>query len=240
MPHALTDRGVHRTPPAGRRPLSRPPSRLAAEAGFLAAAGALLMLHAGRAFEGLHVSGAWWALPLAILAGYLAADLATGLVHWFGDRFFAEDTPILGDALIRPFREHHDNPRDLVEHGLLELHGNSAIPVVALLGPLWWVPLPVGALTGAFEAWLVVFAATAMAANQFHMWAHAPSVPPAVRWLQRRGVILSPERHARHHRGGFDRSFCISSGVLNPWLDRIDFFGRLERAIRAVAPARPR
>ena len=81
--------------------------------------------------------------------------------------------------------------------------------------------------------------AASMATNQFHMWAHATSVPASVRWLQRLGLVLSPERHARHHCGEFDRSYCMTSGWLNPLLDRIDLFGRIERRIRGSSGASP-
>jgi plasmanylethanolamine desaturase len=56
---------------------------------------------------------------LAVAAGYLAADLASGLVHWFCDRFFEQDTPLIGRVLIHPFREHHREPRAMVRHGFL-------------------------------------------------------------------------------------------------------------------------
>jgi ubiquitin-conjugating enzyme E2 variant len=194
---------------------------------------------AGRSLAGAG-SGAWVALPAAAL-GVLAADFATGTVHWFCDRFFREQTPLVGPMLIRPFREHHRDPAAMTRHGLLELHGNSAIPVIAALLLARALPV-VGAGSGggtwraAFEVGLAVFLAASMATNQFHLWAHHPRPPRAVRWLQRRGIILSPERHALHHRGGFDRSYCMTSGLLNPWLDRVDFFGALERAIRRLPP----
>ncbi len=210
-------------------------ARSAVEAGLLLTALGLLALQGQRALDGFAATGTWWALPFALVLGILCADFATGAIHWFGDRFFQETTPVLGDALIRPFREHHVDPQAMVRHGLLELHGNSAIPVVAAVGAAQF--FGGGAATpfsSAFGAWLVIFCATSMATNQFHMWAHAESVPPTVRWLQGRGVILSPARHAVHHCGKFDRSYCMTSGFLNPLLDRINFFGRLERGIRAL------
>ena len=171
--------------------------------------------------------------PIAIV---FAAKSPTGTVHWFCDRFFSEHTPILGAILIRPFRDHHVDPEAMTRHGLLELHGNSCIPVIAALGAarLLLGEAP-GALCLSFDLWLGAFVAASMATNQFHMWAHATSVPASVRWLQRLGLVLSPERHARHHCGEFDRSYCMTSGLLNPLLDRFDRFGRLERRIRGTS-----
>ena len=208
------------------------------EAGLVLTALGLLALQGQRAHEGFAATGAWWALPAALVLGILCADFGTGAVNWFCDRFFHETTPLLGDALIRPFREHHADPQAMVRHGFLELHGNSAIPVIAVLGAAQWLGGGAPSLmSSAFAAWLVVFCATSMATNQFHMWAHAASVPAIVRWLQDRGVILSPARHAEHHRGRFDRSYCMTSGFMNRVLDRYDFFARVERRIRALDSA---
>jgi ubiquitin-conjugating enzyme E2 variant len=174
-------------------------------------------------------------VPGAFALGVAFADFATGAVHWFCDRFFDENTPVLGEILIRPFREHHVDPQRMVRHGLLELHGNSAIPVIAVLGVVALLdPKPESAAQAALHVGLFFLCACSMATNQFHMWAHAPSVPASVRWLQRHGAILSPQHHALHHGGRFDRSYCMTSGWMNPLLDRIDFFGRIERGVRAL------
>ena len=208
------------------------------EAVLIALALGLLLTLAARIASALAREGDWWLLPVCFLAGIVTADFATGSVHWLCDRFFTERTPLVGAALIRPFREHHVDPLAMVRHGLLELHGNSSIPVIGALGLVYCLPHDfAGPGRLVFDSWLLFLCSFSMATNQFHMWAHAPSAAPAVRWLQRRGIILSPEAHARHHAGRFDRSYCLTSGLLNPVLDRVDFFGRLERAIRSLSPA---
>ncbi|HKK49945.1 MAG TPA: fatty acid desaturase CarF family protein, partial [Myxococcota bacterium] len=74
--------------------------------------------------------------------------------------------------------------------------------------------------------------------NQLHGWAHRADPPAAVRRLQAWGWILSPQRHALHHRH-HDRAYCVTSGWLNPWLDRMRFFPTLERLVdRLRAPRR--
>ncbi len=210
------------------------------DASLILLAGAMLLSLAVRSAGTLHATGLWWLLAPTALVGVLCADFATGTAHWFCDRFFSEDTPILGALLIRPFRDHHVDPEAMTRHGLLELHGNSCIPVIAALSAarLFLGEAP-GALRLGFDLWLGAFVAAAMATNQFHMWAHATSVPASVRWLQRLGLVLSPERHARHHCGEFDRSYCMTSGWLNPLLDRIDLFGRIERRLRGGCGASP-
>jgi ubiquitin-conjugating enzyme E2 variant len=208
------------------------------EATLICVAMTLLVALAAHAFGTLLDGGAWWLLAPAAILGVLAADFGTGAIHWLCDRFFREDTPVIGPVLIRPFREHHVHPEAMTHNGLLELHGNSCIPVIAVLAlALLGAGERTGRLELALDLWLVVFLGASLATNQFHMWAHARQAPAFVRWLQRKGVILSPERHARHHRAGFDRSYCMTSGLLNPLLDRIDFFGNLERGIRSLQRA---
>jgi ubiquitin-conjugating enzyme E2 variant len=211
----------------------------ALDAVLIGLAGALWIDLATGVGTSLRASGDWWWVVPAAGLGVLCADFATGVVHWFCDRFLQEETPVLGPVLIRPFREHHRDPGAMTRHGLLELHGNSSLPVIAALLAVRTLPVDVGGpLRTAFDLWLACFLAASMATNQFHLWAHHPHPPGAIRWLQRHGVILSPQRHARHHRGDYDRSYCMTSGLLNPLLDRIDFFGSLERAIRRLARAR--
>lgn len=178
----------------------------------------------------------WAALLLAVPLGYLLADFLSGCAHWFCDTFFDEQTPVMGALLIAPFREHHADPLAITRHGFLELNGNSALALVPLLGWMWWRGDGAGAGFAALLAQATaVCAALALAAtNQLHRWAHEPRPPRAVRWLQRRGLILRPERHARHHAPPHQGAYCITAGWLNEPLDRVRFFARCERMLRGA------
>ncbi len=203
---------------------------------LICAAGALALGLALGVVRAASLASALWVLPAGLVLGVVAADFASGTAHWFCDRFFSADTPLLGSALIAPFREHHDDPLSITRHGPLELHGNSCLPVVPVLLLAHALPDPasVGGVLGGSA--LLFFALASMATNQCHRWAHEPAPAKPVVWLQRHGFILSPEMHARHHSDDFNRSFCMTTGWLNPLLDRIAFFPRLERRIRALRP----
>lgn len=223
----------------GRGPVPRRASQVALELLLIASAIVLLTLLTLRVSLALVAAGAWWMLPLGLAAGVLLADFSSGVVHWFGDTFFREDSPWLGPVLIAPFREHHRDPEAITRHGLLELHGNSCLPVVAvLLAFVAAFPKLESTTSMLLATTFLFFALAAVATNQCHVWAHRARVPAFVAGLQRRRLILSPESHARHHGGGFTSSYCITTGWANPLLDRAGFFPHLERRIRALGSRR--
>jgi ubiquitin-conjugating enzyme E2 variant len=151
----------------------------------------------------------------ACLAGYLASDFTSGLVHWIADTWGSRETPIVGRALIGPFREHHLDPEAITRHDFVETNGAScliSIPVaiLALAVPLGPGPLQHGRLFAAtFLGALVVWT---FGTNQFHKWAHADSVPRVVARLQKWRLILPPALHGRHHRSPYTDDYCITSG----------------------------
>jgi hypothetical protein len=161
-------------------------------------------------------------LPFALgaLFGFIAADIASGLLHWFCDTYLAVRTPLIGPMLIAPFREHHVDPGALARHGVFERNGNNCLgSLPLLLGALCWLTpsAGAGALHDLGAGFLCALAITLCFTNQIHAWAHSTNVPRAVRWLQRAGVLLAPERHAVHHRGA--RAYAVVSGWSNAWLD---------------------
>ena len=52
------------------------------------------------------VSLEWSVLPLAI-AGMIAADFVSGIVHWMADTWGSETMPLVGRRILHPFRVHH-------------------------------------------------------------------------------------------------------------------------------------
>lgn len=161
----------------------------------------------------------WRMLPLvlaAVPAGWLVSDLLGGLLHWALDSFGSVRTPVIGDAFIRPFREHHADPRAMTRHDFIETHGASCIAAMPVLAATSLMPLQSPASLFV-HALLLVIALGALATNQCHKWAHMDEheVPAAVRFAQRLRLILPPEEHARHHTAPFDSHFCVTSGWLN-------------------------
>lgn len=179
-----------------------------------------------------------WFWPAALALGYLLADFGSGLVHWAGDRYGNTKTPLFGPALIEPFRNHHVDPRDICRHSLLELLGNSGLIVLPILGVALLVSdwTLVGALVAAT---LLVGCCAAVATNLFHKWAHQERVPRIIRALQRVHLVLTPEEHERHHTGARDAAYCITTGWMNPLLERVDFWSRMEWLIEKTTGLQP-
>jgi plasmanylethanolamine desaturase len=194
---------------------------------------ALLMIATHRMVGAVAGGAAWELLVPALVAAVLCADLVSGLVHWIGDRFFDEKTPVLGAMLIRPFREHHRDPLAITRHGFFELCGNNALGVIVpvLLLVLGSGPEG-GALSFCTHAFVIFFSLAVFGTNLVHKWAHARKIARPVRWLQASRLILSPELHARHHRGDFSNGYCVTTGWMNPALDALRLLPRFERVLR--------
>ena len=162
--------------------------------------------------------------------GYALADLMTGTVHWFCDSFFSEKTPFVGPLIIASFREHHTHPQLFTQDKFIEQDTTSffvlLVPLILAVDPrsltisdyLWHCTL-IGLSIGTFGT------------NLFHKWAHQKNPPQFAKKLQKLGLILTPELHKKHHRS-YSESYCVTSGWLNPLLDYINFFPKLESFIR--------
>ncbi|MCP5058877.1 MAG: hypothetical protein GY937_19420 [bacterium] len=185
-------------------------------------------------------AGAIGWIAFGAVAGIAAADLATGVVHWIGDRCFEESTPWIGGMLIQPFREHHEDPAAITRHGVLEVTGNNALlllPVLALM--VWFAPTFGGSAGASFGlAFLGAFATAGLLSNPIHRWSHLARVPAPLSWLQRHRLLLSPAHHALHHRGGHQTHFCVVTGWMNPLIDGLGRFRKRKRV--SSLPERPR
>jgi ubiquitin-conjugating enzyme E2 variant len=174
----------------------------------------------------------------ALMLGFLAADFTSGCVHWLADTWGTPEWPVIGKALIRPFREHHVDQKEITRHDFVETNGNNcfiSLPAAAgaaLLpeGTVWYF---IAAMT--FSMCLAIFGT-----NQFHKWAHMDAPPPYARMLQRVNLILPPDHHALHHTAPYAKYYCITVGWLNEALFRLRFFQTLERLVTRLTGLLPR
>jgi len=181
---------------------------------------------------------------LTVFFGALFADLSSGLVHWAADTWGDQSWPIVGPTLIRSFREHHVDKDAITRHDFIETNGATALVLLpVILGVHLSLPRDASAWTrlhyqGALFALsvnLFVFMT-----NQIHKWSHVERPPLFVRLLQSLRVILPATHHQGHHTGRHTSRYCITTGWLNPLLDRIRLFRAFETAIQAISASEPR
>jgi hypothetical protein len=193
--------------------------------------------------SGLLVPVTPWYVPLAVvsvLVGFLGADFLSGMVHWFCDTWGSISWPLVGQSVLRTFREHHFDQKAITQHDFIETNGsNAAIGMVPML-----CTLPLSPAHSPW-AWSAVLCGCTMSffilmTSQIHKWAHSDQPPPLVAFLQRHGLILSPEHHSKHHSAPFTKNYCITSGWLNPLAERFRVFPRMERVITLMTGAEPR
>ena len=173
------------------------------------------------AVRGSAVASAWLA-ALCCFAGLCLADLFSGLVHWSADTYGNPQMPIFG-GFVRTFREHHADQTAITRHDFIETNGDACIfssPVHFVF--LCWLedPLALFCLLGVFVG--------SYFNSQIHQWAHTKNRPWPVRWLQAVRGLNSPSHHAKHHSGPHLTHYCITNGWMNPLLDSIGFFRKLE------------
>jgi ubiquitin-conjugating enzyme E2 variant len=129
---------------------------------------------------------------------------------------------------------HHARPREFLANGYwasswdLWLLGAAAASVCAALGVLTWHVL--------------LFAVLVANANQIHKWAHmqAKELPAPVAWLQRAHVLQTTRHHSRHHQGQRNTHYCVITNLLNPVLEEVQLWTRIERAIERLTGIRRR
>ena len=182
-----------------------------------------------------------WIAVLAVFLAYLAADFLSGFVHFLGDSFGDENTPLVGKEFIFPFREHHTDQKAITRHDFFETNGHNclvSIPVLLaeyLLFPsqsISWFAFSVAL----FSFSLVFFV---FCTNQFHKWAHEDLPNATARFLQWTGLILRPAHHKKHHTSPYETYFCITTGWLNACLEKIHFFPFAKWALAKI-PGMPR
>lgn len=173
-----------------------------------------------------NLQGNWIFLSifLAAVLSYLAADFASGMLHFLCDNFGSKRTFLIGKYFIEPFRQHHVDPIDITRHGFFATNANNCVVCLPVLIPLYFF-LPQNApLLYALSLFFWFFLIWIFATNQFHKWAHQANRPPFIRFLQKIHLILPLDHHQIHHTVPFDKYYCITNGWLNFLLTRLGFF----------------
>jgi hypothetical protein len=177
----------------------------------------------------------------AWILGWIAADFISGFVHWMGDTWGTTEWFLVGQTLIRTFREHHVDPESITRHDFIDTNGTNCLISLPLMIFSLGLPATQSDLGRVFViAFFFSMTLWVFATNQIHKWSHQKIRPNWVSALQRSRLILSPEHHSEHHHYPFSRQYCITTGWLNPMLTRSSFFQVCENLVTLITGARPR
>ncbi|XP_067931658.1 plasmanylethanolamine desaturase 1-like [Watersipora subatra] len=182
---------------------------------------------------------------LSALAGICTADFASGIVHWGADTWGTVDFPIIGPALLRPFREHHIDPTSICRHDFIETNADCFTICIPFIGYsifkfCTYSPEQI-ALTYNFEMYVFFLACFVTMTNEFHKWSHTYfGLPKWISLLQDYHVILPRIHHRYHHVSPHEVNYCITTGWLNPPLEAINFWRKAEHVITKLTGAIPR
>jgi len=184
-------------------------------------------------------NGPW--IILAFVLGIFCADMLTGTVHWGCDTWGNADTFFWGRVFIRSFREHHVDPNAITEHDWAQANGEQSLVGCVFFGLIIYLS-PVGESTGwlFFQSLMFSMLVFAVATNQFHKWSHEKTPGFLGRFFIRIGFVQSFKTHLKHHTVPYEKAYCITTGWMNPVLDKIRFFRALEWLIMRVTGSLPR
>lgn len=183
----------------------------------------------------------WFLFIPAAIIGWIFSDFIGGVVHWAGDTWGSIDLPLLGPALIRPFREHHVDPLAITRHDFIETNAACALAGTPILFGCLFLNIGKDSKVTSFIVFFIFFMTVfVLFTNQIHKWSHTPNPNRILRVLQEMHILLNPEHHKIHHTVPFNKYYCITTGWMNPILTYFQFFPRMERFITRYTKALPR
>jgi len=163
-----------------------------------------------------------------ILGIVAVADFLAGFVHWLEDAYFSEDTPVIGPLVIRPNIVHHHVPRYMTKLSWWESSRELVVLGALVVGGAWLFH----ALS--WQVWF--FVVLSVNANQVHKWSHQSRAENGriVSRLQDWKILQTPHHHGLHHKDPKNTYYCPITNFVNPMLERVKFWNRLETVIERV------
>jgi hypothetical protein len=152
----------------------------------------------------------------------LAADFVVGVFHWVEDAYLRDNCPVLGQLVARPNILHHYRPRHFLRKSWMASCWDLWLVAGLIITAAW----AFGMLTPAVG----LFAALVGNANQIHKWAHRSRREngPWINLLHDLRILQSSRHHAIHHTDPKSTHYCVITEFLNPVLQRLRFWTRLE------------
>ncbi len=154
----------------------------------------------------------------------LLADFVSGFIHWLEDTYAKPGMPFIHQIAVEN-ELHHEKPRAFLAKSWWQSSWDSVLAVTLLVAIVWYA---------GFLSWpVVLFAVLAANANQLHKWTHqnAQEKPRIVTRMQKWNILQTCRHHAKHHSGDKNTHYCVVTNILNPVLERMNFWRTLEHMI---------
>ncbi len=162
----------------------------------------------------------WLGIQIFLL--WLLADFITGVIHWWEDAYGNPTWPILGKYIVEPNLEHHKNPRRLVK-GSYWNRVNTSVCVAIIVSIIFYFC--------GWHSWRMILCLFFCSqGNEIHAISHRTDKENGkfFIFLQKIGIIQNRKTHGWHHKAPYDTNFCVMTEFLNPSLNKIDFWRKLE------------
>lgn len=168
-----------------------------------------------------------------IFSALLITDFFSGVLHWIQDRYLRRHWPIVGAIIVAPSDLHHSNPRSFTQDGFIHRNWSSFV-VASFLAGIFYFSGTLNWFTGSIIA-------TSSVLTQAHYYAHCSPKENGkfIVFLQTIGLLQSPQHHWRHHQGDKDTYFCAMTNYVNPMLEAVQFFQKMELVIQKLTGVRP-
>lgn len=157
---------------------------------------------------------------LQIILCILISDFITGLFHWFEDTYGTISDSWISKYIWQPNISHHKNPSDITNNTFINRNiiqfiiVGIFISISLFFGFFCWQLCLVGILTGL--------------SNEIHCWTHNKTNNWLVQLLQDSCILQTKLHHSKHHLSPYTKNYCILTNWLNPALEKVKFWSRLE------------
>lgn len=164
---------------------------------------------------------------------FFIVDFITGFVHWLEDSYANPEIwwmrVVAEDNIL-----HHKKPRAFLQKSWWQSSYDLVfLSCLYLLVNYLWFSV----------SWHdIVFVILVVNANQVHKWSHQRDDEKSyfVRKLQQWKILQSVRNHGKHHRACMNSHYCTFGNFLNPVLEYLGFWRKLEFAVSALFNVQPR
>jgi plasmanylethanolamine desaturase len=154
----------------------------------------------------------------------LFSDFVSGFIHWLEDVYAKPGMPFIHQIAVDN-ELHHTKPREFLKKNWWQSSWDVALASTLIVIGAWWADI--------LNWTVILFAALMSNANQIHKWSHENSKekPMIISFLQKCHILQTPRHHGKHHSGEKNTHYCVITNVLNPMLESINFWRRLENIV---------